>query len=105
MRLLRYFGLLTMRRRYERLMVRDFKGLTARVHRLEMVVDGQADELEHLKARQATLATRLGGALGGRPRAAARGASANGQLDLDAIPRGDKEGLRAYFKLKPPTKE
>jgi len=66
----------------------------SRVHRLEIQHGELLDSVNALNKR----VNSLSGHLGGRPR---KGAPPN-QLDLESIPRGDKEGLRAYFKLHPP---
>lgn len=102
--MLTFLKRLTMRSRYERLLSKDLKHALARVDRLEIHLGSLTDQVEHLKARQEKLGTRLGGALGGRPR---KGIAPPGpqQLPLDDIPRGDKAGLRAYFRINPPKSD
>jgi len=93
----RLWTLLTMRSRYERLVRRDLKDALDRVHRLEIAMDHMLDNVEHLKARQERLGTRLGGALGGRPRVGSPGAPQR----LEDIPAHDKAALRAWFAAHP----
>jgi len=100
MRFGRLFTLLHIRSRHERLMKRDLKDALERIHRLEIAKEQSDDDMEHLKARLAKLGTRLGGALGGRPRAGSQGA-----LALEEIPLGDKAALRKYYQSNPPAKE
>lgn len=92
-------------KRYERHVELRLRDALERVQRLEITVrrlEGAQSELGsdylHLEKR----INAVGGRLGGRPRAGVRSPGAQGDLPLDAIPRGDKEGLRAYFRARPP---
>jgi len=66
--------------------------------RQQLAIDALAEDLLRVSERLSKAEGRAGGRLGGRPR---KGPS-NGLLPLDDIPRGDKDALRAHFRVHPP---
>lgn len=80
----------------------------ATIERLEIRLGELAHKIDACREADTALSERLcalaGRALGGgkgRP----RHSTGNGQLDLESIPKGDKAGLRAYFKINPPKED
>lgn len=66
--------------------------------RQQLAINELAADVERLSDRLTATQGRLLGGGKGRP------ARAQGQLRIDDIPHGDKEALRAHFKLHPPKK-
>lgn len=97
---------LRMHLRYQRSVELRLVDALERVQRLEIAVrrlvtaqDELGSDYQHLEKR----INAIGGRLGGRGRV--RSPGVQHELTLDSIPRGDKAGLRAYFKLHPPAKD
>lgn len=96
---------LRMQVRYQRSVELRLEDALERVQRLEIAVRRLETAQSELGSDYLHLEKRInaiGGRLGGRQRAGVRSPGVQGELTLDAIPRGDKAGLRAYFKLHPP---
>lgn len=90
--------------RPSRAVVRELRQAQQTIDRLEIAVrrltlkhNELATDLERLSDRLCATQGRL---LGGKTRKP----SPQAELDLDAIPHGDKRALRAYFKTNPPAK-
>lgn len=103
-----WWARLRMQVRYLRSVEHRLDDHAERVQRLEIAArrlstaqDELGSDYQHLEKR----INAIGGRLGGRQRAGVRSPGVQGELTLDAIPRGDKEGLRAYFKLHPPKRD
>jgi hypothetical protein len=102
-----WFRALHIRMRDNARLRREVEAATLKADRLEIVVRRQQLRLDELATDLERLSDRItatqGRLLGGRPKKAAT-APENDQLTLDAIPPGDKDALRRYYRLNPPKK-
>lgn len=88
-----WFTALHIRKRYVEHLLERAAAAEERVHRLEIAVRQFTERLETLEGSQDRLWARFKGGMGGRPRKDLQPS----ENPLDAIPRGDKDALRAQL--------